>query len=85
MFVITKSEEKKPKKRRASGAGIKAKDGVKNLERKQIHIDAFTEELFTAIGDGNLSLGIREAARRLAASKNTGVFIEKKQSKKSFG
>lgn len=75
---MSTAQDEKPKKRRASGAGVKAKDGAGDLERKQIRIDPFTEELLTTIGGGNLSLGIREAARRLVASRDTGVFREKK-------
>ena len=54
------------KKKRAPGAGVKADDGASPLERKQVRIDPVTEELLSAVGGGNLSLGIREAARRLA-------------------
>lgn len=54
------------KKKRAPGAGVKADDGCTNLERKQIMIDANSEAILARIGKGNLSLGIREAARRLA-------------------
>lgn len=56
----------KPEKQtRAPGAGVKAEDGCAQLERKQIRIDPQSEAILAKIGKGNLSLGIREAARRL--------------------
>lgn len=56
----------KPTRKRASGAGVKPDDGAQNLQRKQILIDASAEAIFLALGGGNLSLGVREAARRVA-------------------
>lgn len=54
------------KKTRASGAGVKPEDMASPLERKQIRIDPASDLLLSRVGGGNLSLGIREAARRLA-------------------
>ena len=63
------AEAVKPKRTRKSGAGVKADDGAAPLERVQVRLDPVSESIFLAIGtvDGkeNLSLGIREAARRL--------------------
>lgn len=53
------------KKTRAPGAGVKADDGATQLARKQVRIDPETDALLSKVGAGNLSLGIREAARRL--------------------
>lgn len=60
-----KIEQPAEKKKRASGAGVKPEDGVQPLDRKQIRIDRASEIVLTEIGGGNLSLGIRESARRL--------------------
>lgn len=65
---------KTDKKSRAPGGGLKAVDGAMDLARKQVRMDAHTESILSAIGGGNLSLGIREAARRLVASNNTECF-----------
>lgn len=62
------------KKTRAPGAGVKADDGASLLDRKQVRIDPETERILSHIGDGNLSLGIREAARRLMELKDTSKF-----------
>jgi hypothetical protein len=62
------------KKKRAPGAGVKADDGAKPLDRKQVRIDPATDALLSSIGSGNLSLGIREAARRLAEHADVGPF-----------
>ena len=52
-------------RRRAPGAGLKAEDGAQAMRRKQVLIDASAEAVLLQVGKGNLSLGIREAARRL--------------------
>lgn len=44
------------------GQGRKAADGVTNLLRKQVKVDPATIDTLAALGDGNLSLGIRKAA-----------------------
>lgn len=62
------------KKTRAPGAGVKADDGVKNLERKQVSIDAATAAILEMVGGGNLSLGIREAARRIKEHQDAEKF-----------
>lgn len=62
-----------PKRTRASGAGVRPDDGVTHLG-KQIRIDPASEAILAKIGGGNLSLGIREAARRLAEGGQTGPF-----------
>lgn len=54
------------KRQRAPGAGVKADDGVTDLERKQVRLDPSSIKVLTSIGNGNLSLGVREAARRLS-------------------
>jgi len=48
------------------GQGRRADDGATELQRKQVKLDQQTIDAMTDIGDGNLSLGIREAARRLS-------------------
>lgn len=66
------------KRKRAPGAGVKADDGVTDLERKQVRLDASTEALLSKVGGGNLSLGIREAARRLIEHADSGPFDKKR-------
>lgn len=56
---------KKPRIR-APGGGRKADDGPLELERVQLKLDPASRALFLKIGDGNFSLGAREAARRVA-------------------
>ncbi len=68
------------KKTRAPGAGLKADDGVVELERKQVRVDRATEELLCKVGGGNFSLGVREAARRLLEHKDTAKFTLKRHS-----
>lgn len=55
-------------------AGAKALDGCTSPERRQIKIDPKSEATFMKIGNGNLSLGIREVARRVAEAGNTQPF-----------
>lgn len=64
------------KKTRAPGAGVKADDGVVTA-RKQVRLDAASEVILLKVGGGNLSLGIREAARRLVERKDTKEFNPK--------
>lgn len=64
-------------KKRAPGAGVKADDGVAT-ERKQVRLDAESESILLKVGGGNLSLGIREAARRLAERQDTKEFSAKR-------
>jgi hypothetical protein len=71
------------KKTRAPGAGVKADDGASPLERKQVRIDPETERILSLVGDGNLSLGIREAARRLVEAKDAGKFSLARHKKRS--
>jgi len=71
------------KKRRAPGAGVKADDGVSPVQRKQVSLDSETEKVLTAVGAGNLSLGIREAARRLREAGDTRPFSAARHSKRS--
>lgn len=61
-------------RKRASGAGVKPEDGATPLERKQIRLDPASEAILVKVGGGNLSLGIREAARRMAEHGDTGPF-----------
>jgi hypothetical protein len=65
------------KKKRAPGAGVKADDGAVT-ERKQVRLDALSETVLLEVGGGNLSLGIREAARRLLENKDTKEFSAKR-------
>lgn len=66
------------KRKRAPGAGVKADDGVTATERKQVRLDAETEAVLARVGGGNLSLGIREAARRLVETGDTKEFSTKR-------
>jgi len=45
------------------GGGRKTADGVGTVERKNVTLDAESIETLRAYGDGDLSLGIRSAAR----------------------
>lgn len=65
-------------RKRAPGAGIKAADGVTDVVRRNVMIDQFGLEVFEKIGDGNFSLGVREAARRLKETRNTAKFSAKR-------
>lgn len=46
------------------GQGRKARDGAQT-ERAELRLDAEARALFLSLGGGDLSLGAREAARRL--------------------
>ena len=46
------------------GQGRKARDGAQT-ERAELRLDPEARELFLRLGGGDLSLGAREAARRL--------------------
>lgn len=45
------------------GSGVKAADGVTKTVSRSISIDAESEDTLRGLADGNLSLGVREAAR----------------------
>lgn len=64
----------KSKATRASGAGVKPRDTNLPLTRHQVLLDSNSKIALLKIGDGNLSLGIREAARRLVQQGNTEPF-----------
>lgn len=49
------------------GSGVKPADGATDLKRSNITIDPASAEILRAYGDGDLSLGIRRAARLVAA------------------
>lgn len=70
------------KQTRAPGAGVKAEDGCTPLERKQVRIDPRSEAILTKIGKGNLSLGIREAARRVDEVGDTKPFSVSRHAKR---
>jgi len=73
----------KQKKTRAPGAGVKPEDGCAPLNRKQIRLDPASEAILSLIGNGNLSLGIREAARRLAENNDTAKFSAARHEKRT--
>lgn len=50
------------------GQGLKAADGATGLKRTNITIDAESASILRALGDGDLSLGIRRAAAHLKSS-----------------
>lgn len=62
------------RRRRAPGAGQKAADGCTDLARKQIRLDPVSEGILLKVGGRNLSLGIREAARRIVEHADTDPF-----------
>lgn len=45
-------------------SGRKTEDNASAVKRRQVTLDQSTIDTLTALGRGNLSLGIREAARR---------------------
>lgn len=61
-------------RKRAPGGGLKADDGVTNPERKLVRVDPDSLAVLTQVGNGNLSLGIREAARRLVEHGDLAAF-----------
>ena len=65
-------------RQRAPGAGIKAADGATVVERRNVMIDPPGLEVLMKIGGGNLSLGVREAARRLKEGGDTAKFSKKR-------
>ena len=74
-------EETTPKTapiKRAPGAGVKAADGVQDGKRYNVMLDPASVALFMHIGKGALSLGAREAARRLAEAGDVRQFSEKR-------
>jgi hypothetical protein len=73
----------KEKSKRISGAGVKPSDGCSPLGRKQVLIDTESDEILSLIGNGQLSLGIREAARRLVDSGDTGAFDAGRHAKRT--
>lgn len=68
------SEAKAPKQRRAPGAGRPVGDGVENTARHQVMLDEDSETILKQIGGGQLSLGVREAARRLVEHADVDAF-----------
>ena len=48
------------------GAGRKTSDGAKELKRTNVMLDDSTIDRAIEIGEGNLSLGIRRAVKKLA-------------------
>lgn len=60
--------ERAPKGGPRKGAGIATDTGGAKTERHTVTLDAATVARMKALGTGNLSRGIREAARRLAAN-----------------
>jgi len=72
----------KEKKTRAPGAGVKADDDCTGLARKQVLIDVDTDAILSKIGKGNLSLGMREAARRLVEAGDTRPFSAARHEKR---
>lgn len=61
-------------RKRAPGAGVKAKDGIAEGARHNVMIDAANLEILKNIGLGSFSLGVREAARRLEEIGDVGEF-----------
>ena len=72
-------------RKRAPGAGVKAPDGVTGTERRNVMFDAESLALFEKIGAGNVSLGLREGARRLIESGDTAKFSKKRHKERQQG
>lgn len=70
------------KQTRAPGAGVKAEDGCTQLERRQIRIDPESVAILARIGKGNLSLGIREATRRVVEAGDVRPFSAARHEKR---
>jgi hypothetical protein len=71
------------KKTRASGAGVKPDDGATDLERTQARLDPATKKIMAKVGAGNVSLGIREAGRRLVEHGDTRPFSVARHAKRA--
>jgi hypothetical protein len=71
------------KKKRAPGAGVKADDGVTGLERVQVRLDPESQVLADKIGKGNVSLGLREALRRVDEAGDTRPFSAARHAKRA--
>jgi hypothetical protein len=78
IFDVTANEKKK----RASGAGVKADDGVLDTERSQVRLDPESKTLAAKIGKGNVSLGLREALRRVEEAGDTRPFSVARHAKR---
>jgi hypothetical protein len=52
-----------------NGAGLAADAGGVKTKKHTVTLDAFTVAFLELLGNGNLSRGIREAARKLAPKK----------------
>ncbi len=48
------------------GQGIRASDGATGLKRRNISIDDASADVLRALGDGDLSVGIRRAAAEIS-------------------
>ena len=76
---VAASGQEREIKRRAPGGGMKAVDGVQGAKRHNVMLDEASLSIMLKIGDGNLSVGVREAARRLKESGDTGAFSQKRR------
>lgn len=65
-------------KKRAPGGGLKAQDGATVFVRRNVMLDAESARILEQIGGNNLSLGVREAARRLREHGDIGSFSEQR-------
>jgi hypothetical protein len=66
----TKSDARRPGRKPGDEKALNGQ-----LSRKQVLVDEDARSVLTQIGGGELSLGIREAARRLALSGQTQPFV----------
>ena len=82
-FSTTTQPGAKSERKRAPGGGAKADDGVYDTKRKLVLLDPATVAVLSALGRGNLSLGIREAARRLVELGETAPFSDSKHLKRA--
>ena len=82
---LTESEMEEKIRRRAPGAGKPTTDGVTEVDRRNVMIDPSGLEVLEKIGGGNLSLGVREAARRLKESGDTAKFSKKRHEERKKG
>lgn len=55
-------------RKRALGGGMKADDGVTDVSRNNLALDPIAEAIFLKVGNGNKSLGAREAVMSLCTA-----------------
>lgn len=69
-------------KPRAVRRGVQVEGGLQEMERKDVRLDPVTVTTLTTVGGGNLSLGVREAARRLVENEDAEPFSEERHAER---